>query len=164
MPQVFWPARPSGNVEQIVTFVADSSQPIVVGSLVVVAADGELEVCPADPVALGVVGVALQANQSNPGYQAANSPTVITGRQNTISVALANTGTIFMCQGQSGAGGNPITPTQTMVGEAYGVRLDSGTWTVDLDETTAKVVMITDIDVGAKLLFVKFLPAVQQVG
>ena len=154
------PAKWPGDAPEILSYVYKTSEAILRGSLVVLDGDGLLTVCGADPAA--VLGVALEAAESRPGYDMANSPTVVTGRKQEVSVAVANRLTIFSMRGVNG-GTDPVTPTQTMVGEIYGALADAnGVWTLDLAETTADVFQIVDVDIDNKIFFCKFLEAVIQ--
>lgn len=128
------------------------------GSLVLANSGGIVAECGADPAS--VTGVALEASATKPGWDAANSPTVITGRVTEVSVALANRNQIFSMRGKSAAGGDPLTPAQTHIGEQYGVVKVSNDWVLDIDETSAKVFTIVDIDIDNKIFFCKFLEAV----
>jgi hypothetical protein len=128
------------------------------GALLVIDANGELTECGADPAV--VDAVALEAVGTKPGWQMANSPTVITGRVQETSAVMANSHTIFSMRGVNG-GTDPVTPAVTNIDEEYGVAKDgSGIWTLDLAETSAKVFKIVDIDIDNKIFFCRFLASV----
>jgi hypothetical protein len=130
------------------------------GALLVLDSDGLITECGSDPA--DVVGVALEANDTRPGYDMANSPTVITGRKQEVLYAVANTSTVFSMRGVNG-GTDPSTPAQTNIGESYGALADgAGIWTLDLSETSAKVFTIVDVDVDQKVFFCVFVAAVLQ--
>lgn len=135
----------------------DSAATFKPGALLVTASDGELEECGADPAAIKAVSLGY-ANEG-PGFKMANNPAVITGRQYKISVALVTPTQIFVGRGVNG-GTDPVTPTQTMVNESYGVVKDSnGIWAIDLSDTSNTRVTIVRIDIEQKLFFFKFLTA-----
>ena len=148
MAQVAWPARWSGTFPAIQHYVADATNgaAIVVGSFVLTAADGEIELCGADPTA--VLGVAIGKFNGSAGYGMPSSPTAVIGRAQTIPVAIAKADTIFVMEGTS-------NPTLTNINESYGVVNTSGVWKVDLTETTTKVVVVVDVDLTRNLYFCK---------
>src|SRR5690606_36212664 len=154
------PARVGGTGVPLVQAIElASSQTFVRGALVVVNSDGLLAECASDPTS--IKGVALADANTSPGEQAANNPLVITGLENTVSVATA-ADTIFSCRGVN-SGTDPVTPTQTMIGEQYGVTTDSDdVWVLDLAETSVKVSTIVDVDIDNKIFFVKFISATMQ--
>ena len=129
------------------------------GALLVYVSAGTLSECGADPSTVNAV--ALEPAGSKPGWDAANSPTVITGRVQEASVCIIDRTMIFTGRFVTAAGGDPTTPTQTLIDEQYGVAKDAnGLWYVDGDETSAKVVEIVDYDADLKLVKFKFLEAV----
>src|SRR6478609_2216257 len=147
-------ARFIGNTPFIRTGAQKTSETFKIGALLVVDANGELAECAADPTL--VSGVALQGADSNPGFAAANSPTVFTGRQQTVSYVVADKSTTFSMRGVNGAT-DPVTPTQTMVGESYGAARDAdGVWYLDIAETTVKVWDIVAVDITNKIFFCVF--------
>jgi len=151
-------ARTVGNgVPAIQSFVCDSSATFIRGAAVVVASDGELEACGADPTV--IAGFAAAAASTAPGYDAANSPNVVTGRSNVVSVYLADANTVFSGRGVNG-GTDPSTPTLSNIGESYGLKADAnGIWTVDLAEVTTKTATIVDVDIDQKIFFFKIVQA-----
>ena len=160
MARVFTPqVRPGGGAPESVSVAYTTGQTFKKGALLAYVAAGTVSECGADPTL--VAGVALENAGSKPGYDAANSPTVFTGRVQEVTMARANRQTIFTARFVTAAGGDPTTPTQTLINEQYGVAKDSnGQWYVDGDETTAKVVEIVDFDADLKIVYVKFLEAV----
>lgn len=155
----FQPARvPSGGVESINVYPALAGQAIVKGSLVLLDANGLLNLCGADPAS--ILGVALSAQGGGPGFSAANSPIAVnfsTANEDLVSVAIANRETIF--SGKMTNAGNIVTPTQAMVGDSYGVVNTAGIWTVDQTETVNTRLTIVDVDIANTLVFFKFLNA-----
>ena len=161
MGRIIQPARVPGAgvaAPDIISGYYATGQTFIKGALLVHNSSGELTECGADPAT--VAGVALEKAGSKPGYDAANSPTVVTGRVQEVSYAKANRQTVFSMRAVNG-GTDPVTPTQTMIDEAYGVlKTGAGEWVLDQAETTAKVFEIVDIDIDNKIFFCKFLEAV----
>lgn len=152
------PARMIGTgVPNVQSVAYTTAQTFKKGALLVFAAAGTLSECGADPAT--VSAVALEAAGSKPGYDAANSPTVVTGRVQEVSVCIADRHTVYSCRGVNG-GTDPVTPAQTNIDEQYGVAKVGNEWVLDLAETTAKVFEIVDIDIDNKIFFVKFMEAV----
>jgi hypothetical protein len=149
------PARNIGTgVPSVLSVVYTTGQTFKKGALLTYAAAGTVSECGADPAT--VAGVALEAAASKPGFDAANSPTVVTGRVQEVSMAVADRHTVFSCRGING-GTDPLTPTQTMINEQYGVAKVGDDWVLDQAETTATIFEIVDIDIDNKLFFVKFM-------
>lgn len=148
-------AKWSGTFPEIQNYVADATNgaAIVTGSIVILASDGELEIAGADPAAY--FGVALGDFNGAAGYGMPSGVSQVTGREQTIPVALALPSVIFELKGSS-------DPALTNIDEAYGVALASGVWTLDLTETTAKVFHVVDVDLTRKVFFCRFLAAGSQ--
>lgn len=160
MPRrVFQPARmPVGQVPAInaLTTVAAPASTLIIGALVVSTA-GLIDTCGANPAL--IAGVALQKASSAPGYDAANSPATITGRENKVSTAVANQTTVFSGELTNGST-VAIAPVQADIGVSYGVTAYDGVWTVDKNKTAGDArVVITDIDIENNCVFFKFLAA-----
>lgn len=150
-------ARTPSGTPNVVAYRPTAGQTFLKGALVVDTAAGTISECGADPAS--VLGVAMQGAFTGPGNNNADSPTVITGQALDCSVCIADRSQVFSCRGVNG-GTDPVTPTQTMIGEEYGVAKTSGDWVLDLAETVAKVCEIVDIDIDNKIFFVKFREAV----
>lgn len=148
---------PNGEAPSILSVRYTTGQTFKKGALLLYTAAGTVSECGADPTS--VAGVALQDAGSEPGAGAANSPTVITGYSQEISMAVADRSTVFTCRAING-GTDPVTPTVTMIQEAYGVAKVGTDWVLDIAEVTVLVCMIVDIDIDAKLFLVKFREAV----
>lgn len=154
---------PNTNSEKYKT-----GEAIVKGSLVLFDANGELTLFAGGTDAV-VEGVALEAAGSklNFGEPFSSQTTgVVAGRVQEISYAKADRETVFLCRGVNG-GTDPVTPTQTHIGEKYGVAKDSdGSWYLDIAEVTTLICQIVGIipSQGGQIgLFkVKFLEAVLQ--
>lgn len=132
------------------------------GAVLVYVAAGTVSEAGADPV-LNIAGIASEPAGSHPGYEPANASQVlqVTGISQEVGVYIANSETIFSSRATSVAGGDPTTPTQTLINEEYGLVKDAnGIWLVDLDEVTAKSIRIIDFDADLKMVFWRFLPAV----
>lgn len=128
----------------------------------VVETAGLLDECGANPPL--IYGFALQDNQSNPGYSAANNPATFTGRNNTASVAIANDSTEFM--GPLVNGNNTIVaPANTDNGAQYGFTKYTGIWYIDKLKVGANArAVITGVDIINQVVFFKILKAYQQLG
>ena len=112
MGRIFYPSDTLGKIARIQYIDLAPAQTFKNGALVLVNANGLLAEVGADPVK--ITGVALQDANSGPGYNAADNPTVITGRGLGVSVAIANRDTIFSGRGVNG-GVDPVLPLQTHV-------------------------------------------------
>lgn len=146
--QTFWP---------IVRGRYDSAAVFRTGAILILGADGELEEGGTDPTA--IVGVALEPANSSPGYEMGHNPSVITWRAQEVSYTTANRSTIFAGRGVNG-GTDPVTPTQTQIGENFGLTKDAtNTWVIDISDTSNTRVRIVDIDVEQRIYFFKFLEA-----
>lgn len=148
------PARSNPSPEVRSYNVASGQTAIVLGSVVILSA-GELAIAGVNPT--GIVGIALQAQDSAPGYQAANSPVVSTYRANSVSVAIANANTEFI--GQLTSTATVQTAAVTHIGDEYGITKQSaGHWTVDVAKLGGDArVVITAVDLQRNLVYFKFL-------
>lgn len=157
MSRIMQPARvPGGGVEDIRGLPYTGT--IYRGSVLVYSSN-QVAVAGADPTA--IVGVALQASDTNPGYAAANNPTTITGRSAVISVAVANRQTVFSATMTNGSS-TRVAPASTDVGVDYGITAYTNVWTVDRNKTGASArVQVIGYDTGGltNLVFFKFLEA-----
>lgn len=152
------PARATGTgVPSVLSGAYTTGQTFKRGALLVYTALGELSETGADPAL--VAGVALENAASKPGFDAANSPTVVTGRVQEVSFAKADRTTVFSMRGVNG-GTDPVTPAQTNIDELYGVLKVGDDWVLDIAETVATVFHIVDIDIDNKIFFCKFREAV----
>lgn len=146
----------STGVPNVRSLPYKTGEAIVRGSLVFKDANGELNLCGADPAL--IAGVALEAAASRPGYSAANNPAVVTGAKQEISIVIPDDETEFTARGVNG-GTDPVIPLTTHLGETYGVANVSGEWVIDFADTTNTRVVITDIDTGLRMFWFKFLTA-----
>lgn len=120
---------------------------------------GEIAGAGANPALGTIVGIALAAVNTNPGYDAANSPATFTGRTRAVTVVIPNQQTIFSAD-MTNNSSTVVAPAQTDVGVQYGITAYSGAWTVDRNKTGAnervEVVGITGTTTADRVLF-KFL-------
>jgi hypothetical protein len=154
--RIMQPARtPGGTVPPVGWYRYTDGQTFIRGEVLVFDGSGSVEVDSTDPTP--IVGVALQGADTAPGYQAANSPTTFTYRQQKVSVALARPGEVFRSQLTNGSS-TPVTPTIADVGVSYGITPYSGVWTVDKNKTsTDKRVTVVGFDDMTNDVFFTFL-------
>ncbi len=115
-------ARIPGQSPNIQSMVVTAAQTFKKGALVIDVSAGTISECGADPSA--VLGVAMEAAFTKPGNSMNFSPSYITGGAPTeCSIAIADRRTVFSMRGVNG-GTDPVTPTQTRVGESYGVAVN----------------------------------------
>lgn len=160
MGRSFQPARRAGGtVPRVQSIAYTTGQTFTKGALLIDVAAGTASECAADPTA--VLGVALEGAGTKPGYDVANSSqlTVATGRLQEVSMAVADREQEFSGRAVNG-GTDPVVPLQTHVGEEYGVAKVGNDWVIDMAETAAKVVHITDIRPEDNAFLFKFLEAV----
>ena len=148
---------PGGEVPDIRSGKYKTGETIVNGSLLGIDANGEL-ILFTGTTAVDVAGVALEAAASKPGWDAANSPTVVTGRVQEVSYAVANEDTVFAIRQEDGSN-VLVDPVQADIGDTYGVILRGTEWRLDRSETTTKIFIIVDVDLVNKVTFVKFIAA-----
>lgn len=147
---------PGGEVPDIQSGKYKTSEAIINGTLLALDANGELLVH-GGGTDVDCVGVALEAAGSKPGWDAGNSPTVVTGRVQEVSYAVANEDTVFAIRQDDGSG-NLVAAAQTHVGETYGVlKTAGGEWRIDRSETTTKIFRIVDVDITNNVTYVKFV-------
>jgi hypothetical protein len=159
MGRRFQPARNAKTVPQVQSMQYATGQVYQKGALVVDNVNGEIVECGADPVS--ILGVALEACDSKPGYGVPNSAqvTVTTGRQQETSIALADRDTVFSGRAVNG-GVDPVVPLLTHIGEKYGVVKVGNDWVIDMADAVATRIQIVDVDLtGGNVFFFKFLEA-----
>lgn len=145
---------PSGEAFSILSIVYTAAQTFKKGALLKQTAAGTVS----ERTAVGdkVSGVALQDAGSGYGASAANNPTIITGQNAEVSVAIADAVSVFSCRGING-GTDPVTPLQANIGVSYGVaKTGGGDWVLDIANVTNLVCEVVDIDADQKIFFVKF--------
>lgn len=138
-----------------------ASQTYKTGALVLIDGSGLIAECGANPAS--VFGVAASPPASYPGYQAANSPAVVTGRSDHTPIFVANSQTVYSGRGINGAT-DPAIPVQANIGVQYGVTTVGGIWVINIADTMNKVVQITGIDAdpNMNIFFFKIIPSVRQ--
>lgn len=122
----------------------------------------------ANGVKTGIWGVSLQPAYSSPGNQLAFSNLInatygVTGLQRKVSMAVANSSTVFSGRMVNG-GTDPVTPAQTDIGLSYALIITSvggiNEWTVNqADTATNPCVFIVgvNIDAQAPIVYFKFI-------
>lgn len=164
MSRFFQPARIPGAGAAAPygqSLIFTTGQTFKKGAVLIYVAAGTVSEGAADPV-INIAGIALGAAGSKPGNEPANASQVlqVTGIQQEVSVAMADSKTVFSGRYVTVAGGDPTTPTQTLINENRGlVKTADGSWAVDGDETTALSVRIKDFDADLKIVFFTFLPS-----
>lgn len=139
----FRPAYVETGVNPVaIHYAVKSGEDFVLGAPLTINA-GEVDEIDTNDVTL-IVGVAGAADASAFGYDLADSPTVITGRANTVPVWRATRDTVFVGQLSNGTT-SLVVPDAANVGTAYGVvRQSGGTWTIDEADTTNVVATVID--------------------
>jgi hypothetical protein len=155
MTQVMYPARTGpGSVPLITYSTYDPTDAIVIGSVLILTS-GVYNLAGTDPTI--IAGVALQAVDTSPGFQAANNPVPITGRETKMSIAVADRNTTFWATLTNGSS-TRIAGATADIGAIYGITAYSGVWTVDKAKlTTDARVSIVGIDTERGGVFFKFL-------
>lgn len=159
MGRIFQPARNAKTVPQVQSVAYATGQTYLKGALVVDNTNGESTECGVDPASIW--GVALEACGSKIGYGYANpnETTVVTGRVQETSIAIADRDTQFSGRGVNG-GTDPVVPLLTHIGEKYGVTKVGNDWVIDFAKTAGSArVIITDIRPEDNTFLFKFLEA-----
>lgn len=145
-----------GGVEAIQYMQYATGQTFPIGAVLIYAA-GEVTVAGADPASNTIVGYSLQGAGTSPGYDAANSPTTFTGRQQKVSVVRPNDQLIVQGEFTNGSS-TLIASAQSDVGVSYGITAYTGVWTVDKNKTGGSArVIVTGFDADQFLVFFKFI-------
>lgn len=161
MPALFIePARFGVGGVPSVNTLPQAAVPTFLRGYPVVVTAGLVDECGVNPAS--IAGFALQDNSTNPGFAAANSPTVITGRSSTASIAIANDSTEFMGPLVNGSA-VIIAPVAADLGASYGFTKFGTVWSIDKAKTAGNArAIITDIDILNNLVIFKILKANQQ--
>jgi hypothetical protein len=163
MGRIWEPAMtPTSSAPETQGMLYTTGQTFIKGAyLVFNGATGEvIEGTSPNPAA--IVGVALDAPGSHPGFQLNFDSAVVarTGTTQQVGVAKANRLTIFSGRMVNG-GTDPVTPALTDIGVSYEVlKTGAGEWVVNQAATTNNKVKIVDIDAASKIVFFRFLEAV----
>lgn len=146
----------SGNVPRITSRPYATGQTFKIGAILIF--DGSKNVIEASATPTTAVGIAAEPAGSRPGFNAANSPLVVTGANQEVGVYDANDDTVFSMRGVNG-GTDPVVPVQaTHVGTKYGAIKDAnGIWALNIADTTNLMFEVFDIDIPNNIFFCKFL-------
>jgi len=158
MGRIFEPAEWHGSFPAYQTVVYDSAETFGAGAPVITAADGEVTVAAADPTQ--IMGIAMHAAGTGPGFSIAGGVTQVTNRANEVTVCVVDADTVF--SGRMTNAGATVAPLQTHVGEEYGIIAVSGEWTIDETETTTKSVHIVDVDLLNGIHYFRFISTVPE--
>lgn len=142
---------PGGGIPDIQSMEYKANESIVKGSVLIMDT-GQVALATTKPES-GVVGVALEAIATKPGFNMSheNLVTERTGRVAEVSVAMANLTTIFSAA--------PVTGTVAIadVGTQADVVLSNGIWLIDLSSLSNPGCVIVDIDILENIVFFKWL-------
>lgn len=144
------PIRPAfadtSGTPNVLHYTLAASQTQKIGAPMKLTSGTAIEASSAADAATGLIGFASATNNSAFGFDAGDSPTTVTGRENTIPVHTANRGSTFYAQISTGTSAI-VAPATTDIGVAYGlVKQSDGYWTVNRSDTTNVTVVITEID------------------
>ncbi|KKM86748.1 hypothetical protein LCGC14_1275900 [marine sediment metagenome] len=144
---------PGGGIPDIQSMQYVASESIVKGSILIFESTGQVKLG-ASNLTTGIVGIALEAIASKPGFEPSHDSltTVYTGRVAEVSVAMANSNTVF-----SGGYVTGEVPAIDHVGETHPLTLSAGVWQVGLATDATQSVRVVDVDVLEGIVFFKFL-------
>ena len=154
------PARiPNGEVPQLQSMQYANGQTFIQGAALSYSAGQVIEAT--SPVGAGtLVGFACEAVATKLGWNAANNPTVITGRVQEVTVAKADRSTIFSSRLVNNTSA-PVSVAQADVGTSYALKVYSvnslNEWVVDKTGTVG--VKVEDIDTDLNIVFFRALEA-----
>ena len=164
MGRIIIPARmPFGAAPEVTTIPYTTGQTFLKGAILVYDTggnQGNVVEGGANPAA--IVGVALEAPASKPGFSVNFDSTVVarTGTVTKVSVAKANRLTVFSARMVNGAT-DPVTPAQTDVGVSYGVLAVAVTggneWVVNQADKANTRVEVIAFDSSLNLVLFRFL-------
>lgn len=164
MGRIFMPARiPAGDAApEVATLPYTAGQAFIKGAVLTydtAGNQGNVIEAGADPAT--IVGVALEAPASKPGFAVSFDSTVVarTGAVTKVSFAKANRLTIFSGRMTNG-GTDPVIPLDTLVGLPFGLlKLGSGEWVIDQADVANTRVRIVGIDATLSMFLFRFLEA-----
>lgn len=164
MGRIWEPAMtPTSSAPEVQGMVYTTGQTFIKGAYLVFDGGNPGQVIEGtSPNPAAIVGVALDAPGSHPGFQLNFDAAVVarTGTTQQIGVAKANRVTIFSGRMVNG-GTDPVTPAQSDIGVSYEVlKTGAGEWVVNQAATVNVKVKIVDIDVATKMVFFRFLESV----
>lgn len=160
MGRLIQPARSgTGTVSTVQSVTNAASQSYIKGAPLYLVSGLATEMATPSTSASKIFGFALEDYQSRPGYNAANSPTVVTGRNNEVSLARATRVTVFSAQLVNNSA-VAIAPVAADMGVDYGLKSYSvssnNEWYVDKNiVTTAAPCEIVDIDTDQNIVYFK---------
>lgn len=157
--QGIFPAKfTPGNTPEVESIQYANAQTFILGAALQLTAGQVVEAT--SPITTAVLyGFSLEGVATKPGWNAANSPTVITGRVQEVSIARANAQTTF---GSSLVNNSAvaIAPVQADIGVSYGLKAYAGVWVMDKSQTAGNsCATVVDIDTDQNLVFWKPLAA-----
>jgi len=143
---------PGGGIPDIQSLQYKASESIVKGSVLIYHSTGQVKLG-ASLLTTGIVGIALEPIASKPGFEPSHDSltTVYTGRVAEVSVAMANSTTIF-----SGYWSGEAAAIDH-IGEQHPLVLSGGIWTVGLTTDATESVVVVDVDVLEGIVFFKFI-------
>lgn len=154
------PARfPAGDAPDVQELLYANGQTFQLGAVLTLSS-GQLIEATSPITGATLHSIAMQGVDTNPGYQAANNPTVSIGREQKVSVARLNRMTVFMGTLVNNSA-VPVAAATTDIGVNYGLRPFSGIWYVDRSQTAANAcVQVVGIDaVNPFIVFFKPIEA-----
>lgn len=159
MARTITPARfPGVSAPDVQSILYATGQTFKVGAALTLSS-GEVVEDSSPITGATIFGFAAQAAGSGLGYDAANSPTVVTNRQQAVSVVRANSMQVFSAQFVNNSA-TAVAPAQTDIGVNYGLKAYSGIWCVDKNQTSSNAcVTIVDIDTDRNIVFFKVMAA-----
>ena len=144
---------PGGGIPDIQSMQYVASESIVKGSVLIYETTGQVKLG-TTLLTTGIVGIALEPIASKPGFEPSHDSltTVYTGRVAEVSIAMANSSTVF-----SGGYVTGEVPAIDHIGETHPLALSSGVWQVGLASDSNQSVVVVDVDVLEGIVFFKFL-------
>lgn len=139
-----------------------NGQTFTIGAALALTA-GQLTEAVSPIVGATLYGFAQEAVATKPGYDAANSPTVVTNRVQEVSFARANALVTYSGLLVNGSA-VPVTPTQADIGASYGLKSyavnGKNEWYVDKSQTAGNAcVVVVDIDTDLNCVLFKPMAA-----
>lgn len=163
MPRVINVGRfPAGATAPDVRSIAWANGQTFLQGSPLVATAGVVSECAANPVV--IYGFAAEPASSRAGYGAANSPTVITGRNQEVTTFLANSTQLFTAALVNGSA-VLVAPTAADIGTSIGLskRTINGVAVWVADKAATAAIQIGDIDLDGSFVYFKVLAASIQI-
>jgi len=151
---------PNGDAPNTRSFEFVTSQAFIKGAALAFSS-GQVTEAGSNPAS--IVGFAAEAAQTKPGWQAANNPTVFTGRVQECDVFVADRSQVFSGQFVNNSS-TAVAPAVADIGVSYGIKSYTvggvGEWYVDKNLTAGNArVSIVDIDLDIGIVLFKVLEA-----